>query len=373
MNTIVAARYLFAKLRLVDGLRAVRDELASGDAKPVRKAIDDFYSAIEISIKTEFLETSIAYNAEWYYALGPRDQKRFQRLTHDLYRFTKQLGFLDDSSTAKKLLEQFDEILKEVAWVETVVRKGGEDEIPHGDFTIVPMKGVSRRSLTECLEALDAAAAAIRKKFSQVLYGKVYVSRSLGNAAASYLHDHDSVQLSLNAKKSVGDVVALCHEFGHRYYMRFFKDAPLKTQFRNLTDQVEFEKIVFDKPTRAKLADEWMSIVKEHRQGKTPPKGSDLLQVWTREVKKYSKDIKEVGWKYVQGDDSLEKPLWERIAIPAQPTIEVQTDKVVKEPLWVTPYAKSKADPNENFAEAFAFYVTGKALPPEVSAIMDRL
>jgi hypothetical protein len=41
--------------------------------------------------------------------------------------------------------------------------------------------------------------------------------------------------------------------------------------------------------------------------------------------------------------------------------------------LYLTTYAKSKGSWIENFAEAFAHFVLGMALPPEILAIMNDL
>ena len=81
--------------------------------------------------------------------------------------------------------------------------------------------------------------------------------------------------------------------------------------------------------------------------------------------------LRTVATQFFQGDITLED-LAKKFR-EVSPT-SWDTDKVLREPLFITPYAKSKAAQwDENFAEAFAHFVMNKPLPPEIQDIMEGL
>jgi hypothetical protein len=238
------------------------------------------------------------------------------------------------------------------------------------------MKGVSKKALEESLAALDEAAKLIRRKFPQVLYGRVFVSKSLGKHAASYVHSTDSIQLSLRARKTLGDIDALCHEFGHRYEHKFFKNRVLRSRFWELSTTPKFENLEFDKTLRAHLADEFIAMADRMREGR-PVQNSEILMQWTvyftSGPSSVLANLQGLTRKYVSDKvDSARQDLWDAVALPEESGIlTVNTKKVIQEPLAVTSYGATK--PTENFAEAFSHYVMGKPLHPEFAAILEAL
>jgi len=133
------------------------------------------------------------------------------------------------------------------------------------------------------------------------------------------------------------------------------------------------EEITFDRATRAKLADEFLEMADRMREGSSP-RGSALSMTWAGYLNKHHPGIQTIVRDYVRNkDDSVRQSLWEAVALPSEGTISMATDKIVREPLVVSPYAAQKKNWKENFAEAFAFYAEGKSLPPELVTILDDL
>jgi hypothetical protein len=377
-KAIVVSRWLLAKGRLAPGLKAVLPELQAGEYGPVLKALDTLWMVFEIHESPGEIGTIYSINAEWFYPLGPRLKSRVKDLITRVKDLRRSLTWNKDKGEPPRPndIEGFEKITQEAAWLEGVIPKTDEG-FPHGDFTIIPMKGVSSKDIDACLGALDKAAGFIRLKFPQVLYGKVYLGKAVGGhgTAAQYVSAHDTVSLSTRASATVGDVHALCHELGHRFYHKFWKNKEQRELFWKLSVEPVYETVDFDKPTRAKLADEFISNSEQMRTGGRPPT-SALLGDWIDELKRRPEILREVttlGKKFTwEKDDSVKDKLWVALALPSELTITVRTDKVVREPLSVSSYGK-KGGWTENFAEAFAFYVMGKALPAEISAIMDNI
>ena len=376
-RAIVTSRWLFAKKMLAPGLKAVLPELQVGELKPVMKALDDLWMVFEIHEAPGELGSVFTINAEWWYGLGPRIRDRIKKLILDIKKLRRQLTWLEGQGKPGGKEEQifFQRIIRESSWLEGVIPVA--EGIPHGDFTVIPVKGVSQKDITSCLAALDKAAAYIRPKFPQVLYGKAYLGTSVGrgySSVALYSPGHDTLALSTRTALTVGDVHAICHELGHRYYTKFWKNKEQRDAFWHLSVDSQYETVDFDKATRGKMADEFIFNSEKMREGGRPPT-SDLLGTWIVELKRRP-EIREVislGKKFTwEKDDSVREKLWLALALPSESgVITVRTDKEIRGPLAVTPYGGK--DWKENFAEAFAFYVMGKPLPPEISAIFDRL
>lgn len=375
---IVVARWLLARGRLAPGLEAVLPELEAGEYGPVEKALDTFWMVFEIHESPGELGSIFTINAEWYYPLGPKHKSRVKALILDIKNLRRSIAWAQQKGVPldHNSVVVFKRIIFEADWLEKIIPKA-EQGFPHGDFTVIPMKGVSSKDIDDCLAALDKASSYIRPKFPQVLYGKVYLGTSVGKGysnIAIYVEDHDQMSLSTRASSTVGDVHAICHELGHRFFYKFWKNKQQRDEFWKLSTEPVYEAITFDKPTRAKLADEFISNAEKMRAGEKGVKVSDLLTDWIKELRRRPEvtAVTNLGKKFTwDKDDSVRDKLWAAVALPSEPTIEVRTDKILREPLSVSEYAK-RTNWKENWAEAFAFYVMGKPLPPEISAILDK-
>jgi len=377
----VTLRWLISRQAFTPALKTALPDLGNGDAQAAVAALEAVFATLNVTEEPGELGYHLVIKTEWSVALGPKHRNKFRDIVRKIKDMIRDLRWFVRKPLPEdvpRLSSRFEGVIGDVAWIESVMRKGGDDEIPHGDFTIIPMAGISGKALAECLEALDTAADHVRRKFPQVLYGKVYIATSVGrNTAASYAAETDTIQLSLRARKTMGDVTALCHEFGHRYEHKFFKNRELRSQFWSLSTNPEFEVLTLDKATRAKLADEFLTTSDNMRIGRREP-SSNLLAQWTAYFTSGPKRtemprLQALVRRYVQDkDDSVRQELWDLLALPEESAvITLPTNIVVRGPLAVTPYGATK--PTENFAEAFSYYVMGKSFHPELAAILDKL
>lgn len=375
-RAVVVSRWLLARRMLAPGLKSVMPDLQAGEFKSVLKALDDFWMIFEISESDaggDWGGTRYSIGASWYYGLGPRIKSRIDQIVRSTLQIRKALTF---GGVTPWLVRTFQALIQDVAWLEGQIPTD-EQGFPHGDFTVIPVKGVSNRTLKTCLQALDRAVEHIRPHFPQVLYGKVYFGTSVGRGysnVAIYIPALDTISISTRASNTVGDVHAICHELGHRYERRFFKDKGLWREFRRLSTEPTYQDIEFDAPTRKKLADELVYLLEQTRSGAKASSGSDLLGHWLKEVTQrpgghqVGQMSKQFTWDQ---DDTVKEKLWSAVALPTEPTVRIQTDQVIKPPLAVTPYGQKSS--SENFAEAFALYVMGKPLPDEIAVIMRQI
>jgi hypothetical protein len=304
-----------------------------------------------------------AIDADWYYGLGPRNQTKAGQI----------IQFLITTLRAPEAVDPVEvrSIANMLKWLEKTKKT---NTFAHGDFEISPM-GVTGPAVQDVLVGLDKAAHVIRSKFAKVLYGKVYITKTLPRShtgtVASYVSDGDVLYVSTKAKNTVGDVYAICHEFGHRYFHKFWKNAAQKAEFMRLSTETTYAETVYDKAAREKMAEEYVSIAKARRDGTPQPNPSELFLNWLSEVRGTPDGnvSQKLGVRLVKGED-VEDEL--RKAVLSGKDFTVKTKEVVRAPEHVTSYGKTGGW-TENFAEAFAHLVLGMKMPPGIAAIMADL
>jgi hypothetical protein len=241
-----------------------------------------------------------------------------------------------------------------------------EDEdrgVSRGGFTIIPMPGVKKAETEAVLEALDTAAEKIRAKFPQVLYGKVFFSTHLSaKTAAHYVYSDDTIHIGVRARKRFDDIYTLIHEFGHRFDHKFLKDDVRKA-FWDLSTRKVYEAVLYDGKLRAAVADEAVGVAKARKEGKPFLGLSPELERWAKH-----QDLKKAMGAFMVGKINEAKLHAE---IKGTKDVEILTDKLLHEPLSVTPYGATS--PKENFAEAFAHYVLGMNMPPAFQELFGQL
>ena len=376
----VANRYFLAEKALAAALRMALADAQKGNLGNVRKALDDFQTVlgIEFSSSGDWGRT-IRFRADWMNALSPQKANRlrgtvFTCLENAQRAVARAIRYApDNGSDTKCLADLLEQLIVEATWLEKAIRFDDPQAFQHGDFTIVPMPGVPGAKQSDCLEALDAVASLVRDKFPQVLYGKIYLAKSVANGLANYTPSKDILSLGLRAEKTVGSIHAICHELGHRYSHRFWKDFQQRLRFNELSTMPKYKETTFDHATRAKLADELLEMAGNVREGKAP-KISDLASRWVQflNISSDFHNIQTLMRRYTQDkDDSKRKELWNAFAWPSSSDISVPTMEVERGPLTVSPYGAKNVE--ENFAEAFAMYCMGKPLPTEITEIMSSL
>lgn len=348
---------------------ATRYRLARGELGPIVKALAaGRFDVSQVERALEELEVRRngerwSVDADWFSALGPRHQKRALTVIRALGRLVRE-----PEAASSDLMGQ---LAFELGWLQRLINNADAKTFQHGVFEIVP-HGVTGPAVRSCLDALDRAYKVIQPKFPEVLYGRVYVVKNLSGHAtvASYQESGDVVYLSLKAKGSVGDVYALCHELGHRYFFKFWKDKAQRAEFMRLSTTAEYREIVFDRGVRQAIATEYIDVARARRDGEPQPTPSELFLLWMSETHgtPAGTAARKLGVQLVKGED-VEAALHD--AIVGGKDFTVRTRDIVREPEYVTTYGRKSWV--ENFAEAFAHQVLGMKMPPGVAAIMGSL
>lgn len=362
----VVSRYLSAKAALALSKlfeRAVKDT-AGGDWGSTREAIQGLLKALDIRESAGDVGIVRSIEADWFYALGPRQRSRVKEVISTCVHI---LRWVNTPDVAIKMAPQVKDLAHEVVWLEKLIQEP-TSVFQHGAFEINPMPGVTSKQIAEALEALDSADKLIRPKFPQVLYGKVYISLSVASGVASYIANGDNIYLSTKTRKTVGDVHAICHELGHRFEHKFWRNSQQRDAFRQLSTESEYETIEYDTKLREQMADEFINITLARMKGQNHTQSPLLLQWLNHRMEKDFQSLRNLSQRLLQGED-VEQEL--RLAIKGPKDVTLKTDKVLREPIAVTPYGRKSW--KENFSEAFALYVRGSPLPPTVAVILDDL
>lgn len=348
----VAARFIEAKASLAPAIQSL------GKGQVDLDAVKEALTALDVRPNGErwFI------NADWFYGMGPRNQAKAKTIITSLGHL---VGYPENDVESVTLKA----IANGLKWLEKA--KGTTPAFQHGPFEVTPLS-VTGPQVQSVLGALDEASKAIRAKFPKLLYGKVYVTKTLPNShstVAKYMEDGDVVYISLKAKSTTGDVYALCHEFGHRYDKKFWKDKKQREEFNRLSTMPEYGQIVFDGALRKKLTDEFMGTMEDQKAGRRP-QPSDMLTKWLDHHIAHNLDkLRPLSLRAVKGDEQAAREL--RALMLGDKDVTVQTGEIVRKPLHVTTYGAKSA--TENFAEAFAHHVLGMSMPAEIGAIMASL
>lgn len=259
------------------------------------------------------------------------------------------------------------------------------DEFAHGPFKIIPLKGVHDTS--EAVATLDKASDLIRRKFPQVLYGKVFIRKDLrpkgtydprpgagGLVAGAYAHATDTITLSMYATPERNSLMTLIHEFGHRYGERLLK-GDNRDKFRQLHEKGEM--ITFTSAERQKAADEYMKLFELHQRDEYPddpssmlsPRTQEYAELFPRERQKYGPLLKRFR---DDKDDSVRQALHDAFALKhISGDVDFPATRDQQGGVYASPYGAESWE--ENFAESFLHFVIGKALPAPLEKFMKSL
>lgn len=359
----VAERFLIAKggISLRPEYEKALKALEQGDLEPIRAFGDKVQ---------EIITPGGGLNpADWFGALGTAKRNAIKKLRRDIEsnRLYLSRANVSNPQMLAYSIDRVREWGKGLRTLELATEVGDQErEIHHGPFIVVPVPGVTKAAVDAALEALDAAAEKIRPKFPQVLYGKVFLANHLAkNTSAHYVYSSDSLSLNVKASRRFDDIYTICHEFGHRYDHKFLEKS-LKNKFWALSTRKQYEFIQFDEKLRDKVADEVVFLAKQRAIGKPLPKMSPELEAWLKSPDGPTNIKRYIGEFLTYTIDEAKL----HAAAKGKKDALVTTGKVLQEPLAVTSYGAT--NPTENFAEAFAHYVLGKALAPEFVEILNE-
>jgi hypothetical protein len=270
-----------------------------------------------------------------------------------------------------------------VEWVEPFFRDEG-DEFTHGPFKVI-LAADAQDGLEEALKTLDAASAKIKTKFSQVLYGKVFVTRGLKggtyktapNKAGSYVAATDSINLSLYAVPDRDSIMTLIHEFGHRYHTRFLKGDD-REKFIQLHEVGDVREVFLPLHERYKYADEYIVRLKKFRDEdfsgtiKLSKPAEDYFKAFARrEDPNWRPRVSPLLNRFNDGEDVEDKLRDELAQKQYGGNLRVVLSEADVRPLHASPYGATSWE--ENFAECFLHFCIGKVLPDGLQKFMESL
>lgn len=388
MKRRVALRYFLSRGVLGPDLLKVEALVKRGEFDDALEALDELLIK-KLGISVSRSSDGYTLRTEWFHTMDPRDQDQFVGIVDTLISVRNRIRNTPrDRLEVMPLEHLLDEVKHDLPWVEQKMR-GQEDEFQHGPYRVILADGASD-GLPEALEALDAASDKIRPKFPKVLYGKVMVRRGLrptgtydpsphsgGSIAGGYVASGDFVNLSLYATPDRNSVMTLIHEFGHRYHTRFLHGDD-RDKFKELFEVGDIRKEMFPLSDRKKIVEEYVTLWRMHQKDEFPDPDTVLSprsQLWTANYPRedYKRDV--IPWlkKFRDDHDESALPRLEAALGMYQygGNLEVVLDKEQVSPVYASMYGMTSWE--ENFAEAFLAYVTGKVLPAPLQKFMAGL
>jgi len=364
------------------------NEIRNGEFDNSKKFIDDLLKMLNVEEEVgSFGNITVRINTKWTLALGPKNKNKYTNIITKIIRFKRDLGRPGIYTNDVKFYDEYQErrrniladtmqyeLFGDVNWIEKIMRQDSSDEFKRGNWSVVAMTGITHKAFGECLDALDKASEIVSKKFSQLIYGKVYITSSIHGSRgtiAAYSDATDEMTLSIKAKESAGDVFSIIHELGHRFIRRFWKDRDAQEKFMRLTAEHRKIKVPVTVEDRERMLGEFLKMVDDVRNNVKAKTSVDLNR-WSSWLLANKKNIQFLLRKYaLEKDDSVLDEIKSTFISEEDGTVEL--DVSAQEDFWVSGYAKQKRSWQENFCDAFAMYMLGEKLLPEMTEIMDGL
>ncbi len=379
----IVARYLLARAQLVPVLTHIKSLANQGKFDDALDMLDIMLNRT-LQLRVTRSSETVHVMTEWFSSMLPDEQQRFMDMAQYLMNLRNGLmrKDLEMVHTQARLAEP------DLAWVESIHRDSN-DAITHGQFKVtLTHRVVEGEALEQALGVLDHAATTVAKHFPQVLYGKVYVMPDLkpkgtydpsphsgGLIAGSYVAATDVINLSLYARPERGSLETLIHEFGHRYHTRFLQ-GDLREKFIELSTVGDVQVSYFKLDARIKAANEYIALLREHRVENYPDDFlSEKAEEWVHHYPRdeWKRRVVPLLRKFRDDkDDAVEDALRDAMAMSnLGGNVKLDINESSRQPLAASMYGMTSWQ--ENFAEAFLAYCTGKALPKELREFMAAL
>lgn len=392
MRNRVLLRFLLAREQLKPAFDHIERLFKEEKWREAKEAIQKLALKLGIHMVGTY-DASVSVHTEWFNTLDNDDKNIFMSFVQNLKAIAddvwpRAIGAPARAFEMMRIDNLFQRLRDDISAIEEMMRDES-DAFKHGRFDIIPTKGVTSSSVA--VETLDEAAKHIQGKFPQVLYGKVYIRNGLrpvgtydarpgsgGMIAGAYQAATDTITLSMYATPERNSVMTLIHEFGHRYHTRFIK-GDKREDFIRLSTIGDVQEDFFPLSEREKFADEWIARSKGFRDNESF--GSDGPVHLSERAEKYfagfprdefKAKVSPLNRKFEDKDDSVIPALKHALA-RAQfgGNLHVIQDKDNLAPVYASPYGETSWE--ENFAESFLAFCTGKALPQPLHKFMSSL
>ena len=218
----------------------------------------------------------------------------------------------------------------------------GASKVKVGPFTLVNTGGFSADQMKSVADLVRHAAAHAEKAgFSNVCYGDVQVTNTIGSNSrvlAFYYIEKDEMFVRANVKVTAEIVRTVLHELGHRYEHKFLRggERSLKILYAILDGQETKRSFDEKPPARGETAlykgEEFVVVSTQWA-----PSGTKI-HMEQKDNPKVKITSTMTGWRLLHGEPARDLKDPEHLG-------------------FVTGYAKK--DASENFAEMFSFYCMG--------------
>lgn len=207
----------------------------------------------------------------------------------------------------------------------------------------------------DALEALESVQKLLQQKRLLKDVGGVVVVLTdsiTGGGSAVYFESQDVIYLDVTARRAFNTTFTLAHELGHRFWHRAMS---VKEREKYTDLYAGTAKLFLTREDRLQIWKAWKASGFNKRKIRLP---ADLKEKW----RAFAKDLERAHMALVpRPKEGLTEQVIERYFLRAREKyIFVDSAK----PKSVTSYGSTAVE--EDFAESFAFYVTGRPLPEHV-------
>ena len=392
MSHRVVLRYLLAREQLGPSLDIVERLVKEEKWREAKEALRTLALKLGVHVGGT-ADPEMSVHTPWFSALDQADQDIFVEYIHLLRPIAEVIWPRAVNGPARAFeMVTVESLFKQLRHLTPTIEdmsRSDADAEKHGRFLIIPSKGVS--DTAEAVKTLDEASGHISGKFPNVLYGKVFVRKDLkpkgsydprpgsgGMVAGSYQGATDTITLSMYATPDRNSVMTLIHEFGHRYHTRFLHGND-REKFIQLSTVGDVHEEFFPLSEREKYADEWIARKTGFRDDENfgadgpvhlSPRADFFFDNFPRD--EFKAKVSPLLRRHDDKDDSVIPALREALArsqFGGKLRIVENEDKL--SPVYATSYGETSWE--ENFAESFLAFCTGKALPPPLHKFMESL
>lgn len=296
------------------------------------------------------------------FAMAPNERRIIERATKTLTK--RQVNRIKPEKAVEAYLKWLAELRLFAETARRVVTEGkvhgGDSEetvVKAGSFRLVDTGGFGAKVMSDVAKVVEKAEKLIRGKgLGKLCYGDVYITNTVYRSThvlAFYQPHDDNMYVRANLKGKAGPAVhSVVHELGHRLQFRYLKakKRDIDAIYRRLKDKGEEirQDVIMDRSHWPKPGDTYVY--------KGEPFAFEKVDVTNRgDLNAY--------FRHPEIRGHLKVPLGSYI-------LEKNPGLATKLSAFVSGYAST--DPDENFAEMFAFYCQDQ-LPADQVAMLEPL
>lgn len=351
----------------IEGLDDVK-KLMNGDNSAIQGVLDNFFKLEEDSGYDFGVKRTVM--ATWFMSLSKTLRNNISNVI--IYPMINSRRF---NQRARELMVNLLSILRI-----NLEYNDGDSDFNIDGINIRGIGKVTKKIIEDVSKSIGVIIKKLKSKgLSSVLNGVnvIYVSSTLGRAYAHYVPSTDSISVSPRVSKlSKGMVEGVCHEFGHRYWHKIAKN---KLEFlrgirkSTVSIPLKYREMLWGwiKPV---LINELVKAGKLDKKNKImgvrsnfPPSIQEIQSNWTFYLKKRTGTSQVLSFLY-SDPEAVYSEKTERLFIRPEDgdvDIEVKGGGDID-----SPSEYGKTNPEESYAECFAYYVLGLKMDKKLEDLL---